>query len=79
MEPKYNPESYPAWTSLDEDTQERIRNEASTIKMLLHRAFRIEQDAREYLADLNLSNEELGGLWCILESFEKTALNRRNH
>jgi len=72
------PESYPAWTSLSADRQEWLRNEAAQIKMYLQRARTAEKDARDYLADLKLCDEDLGGLWCILESYEKTALRRRD-
>lgn len=79
MELTDSPESYPAWTSLDEDTQERLREEGATIKMFLQRARKAEKDAKDYLAQLHLSNEELGGLWCLFESYERSALKRHDH
>ena len=72
------PETYPAWTTLDAVTQDYLRREAMHIKAYLQRARRAEKDARDYLAELKLSDEELGGIWCLLESYEKTALRRRD-
>ena len=72
------PEAYPAWTQLDEETQEWLREKGADIKMYLQRARNAEKDARDYLAELHLTNDELGGLWCLLESYERTALNRRD-
>jgi len=79
MELADTPEAYPAWTQLDGETQEWLREEGAVIKMYLQRARTAEKDARDYLTELHLSDEELGGLWCILESYEKAALKRRNH
>jgi hypothetical protein len=71
------PEDYPAWTTLDAGTQERLRNEAATVKMYLHRADAAIKDAQAYMKALALSNEDLGGIWCLFESEERTALKRR--
>lgn len=72
------PEEYPAWTSLDADTQEYLREEAAKIKMYLQRARRAEKDAQDYLVSLELSNDDLNGMWCLLESYERAALKRRS-
>ena len=72
-------EEWPAWTSLDEETQENLRNHAAEIKKYLNRARIAEKDARDYLTELNLSQDELLGLWTLLESYETAALKRRNH
>jgi len=77
MELVDTPEAYPAWTQLDADTQEWLREEGATIKMYLARARAAEKDARDYLAELHLSNDELAGIWCLLESYERAALKRR--
>jgi len=73
-----NPETYPAWTGLDADAQERLREEAATVKMYLQRARKAEKDAQDYLTSLSLSQDELQGIWCLFESYERSALKRRS-
>lgn len=76
MELTENPELYPAFASLPEDRREWLRKEAMVIKSYLLKSRIAENDARDYLESLKLESEDLGGLWCLLESYEKTALRR---
>lgn len=77
MELKDNPDTLPAFASLPEDRREWLRNEAMVIKAYLLKSRIAEKDAKDYLAELRLSQEDLGGLWCLLESYERTALRRQ--
>lgn len=77
MELNDNPETFPAFTLLPEDRREWLRKEAMVIKAYLLKSRIAENDAKDYLAELGLSQEDLGGLWCLLESYERTALRRQ--
>lgn len=66
-------------SSIDEEEQEWLRNQAMIIKGYLLKARNFEQDARDYLTLLDLEQDELLFIWDQFESYERAALKRRNH
>lgn len=71
--------TFPAWTSLDEDTRKCLREDADKIKWYLNMARDYERLAQDCLGNLQLDNDKTLGIWCLFESYEKTALKRTNH
>jgi hypothetical protein len=51
--------------------------EAEKLSIVLAMARAIEQQARERLKTMNLSNDEYLALWSMLDSTERAALKRR--
>ena len=57
--------------------QDWLIEEAEKLSIALAMARAIEQQARERLKAMNLSNDEYLALWSMLDSAERAALKRR--
>ena len=61
----------------NEEGEDWLIAEAEKLSIALAMARAIEQQARERLRDMNLSNDEYLALWSMLDSTERAALKRR--
>ena len=61
----------------NEEGEDWLIEEAEKLSIALAMARAIEQQARERLRDMNLSNDEYLALWSMLDSTERAALKRR--